>query len=603
MGDMMTQLSSTGRDDAVGPLPCWNLADLYDGPNAPALEADLARAERQGEAFRQRWEGKIAGLDGAELGVAIAAYEQLQELLGRLGSYAGLLYAGDMSDAAIGRFAQTTRERINAVGTATLFLTLEINRIEDAELEAKCADPALACWRPFLRDVRAFRPHQLADGLEKLLYEKYVTGHAAWSRLYDETVAGLRFRIGGEDLTSAAAYDLLSHREAATRKEAAAAFAGGLGGALRTISLIHNTLAKDKEIEDRWRGYAQPISFRNLSNYVEDEVVDALIGSVKSAYPSLAHRYYRLKAKWLGQAKLNHWDRNAPLPGDDDRLISWEDARGIVLGSYRRFSRPLAEIGERFFAEGWIDAAVRPGKSPGAFAHPTVPSAHPYLLVNYLGRARDVMTLAHELGHGVHQVLAGRQGYLHASTPLTLCETASVFGEMLTFRSLLAAESDPARRRLLLARKVEDMINTVVRQTAFCDFERRFHAERRQGEVTPERIGEIWLEIQRESLGDAFILAPDWAPYWAYVPHFVHTPFYVYAYAFADCLVNSLYAVYEQAEEGFAERYISMLSAGGTLRHRELLAPFRLDAADPGFWERGVGVIRRFIDELEAIES
>jgi oligoendopeptidase F len=599
----MTALPNSATAADLGALPNWNLADLYPSPDSPKLEADLARAQTLAEGFRQRYEARVGVLSGAVLGVAIQEYEQLQELLGRIGSYGGLLYAGSMTDPAIGRFYQTLQERMNAIGSLVLFFTLEINRIDDAVLEPKLGAPELAHWRPWLRDLRAFKPHQLSDEVEKLLYEKHVAGRAAWSRLFDETLADLRFRIGGKDLTNAEAFDLLSNPDAAIRREAAGAITASLSDAVRTFALIHNTLAKDKEIDDRWRGYKRPISSRNLSNYVEDEVVDALIGAVRQSYPATAHRYYRLKAKWLGRAQLDHWDRNAPLPGDDDKVIRWDQAREIVLGSYRRFSPRMAEIGARFFAEGWIDAPVRPGKAPGAFAHPTVPSAHPYILVNYLGRTRDVMTLAHELGHGVHQVLAGGQGHLLADTPLTLAETASVFGEMLTFRSLLAAETDPARRRILLARKTEDMLNTMVRQIAFCDFERRFHDERREGEVTAERIGEIWLDVQRESLGDAFNFGPDYAPYWSYIPHFVHTPFYVYAYAFGDCLVNSLYAVYEQAEQGFAERYLAMLSAGGTLRHRELLKPFGLDASDPGFWQRGLGVLSRFIDELEAMEA
>ena len=591
------------QSDDLGVLPNWNLADLYAAPDAPAIEDDLVRAETLAEGFRQRFESRVAVISGASFAAAIADYEKLQELLGRIGSYAGLLYAGDMNDPEIGQFHQTIQERLNTVGSLVLFFTLEINRMSEEVLTAKQAAPELARWQPWLRDVRAFQPHQLPDDLEKLLYEKYVAGRAAWSRLFDETLAGLRFPIGGQELTNAEAFNLLSDRNPVVRKDAAEAITTSLSSAIRIFSLVHNTLAKDKEIEDRWRGYARPISARNLGNYVEDEVVDALIGAVKAAYPALSHRYYRLKAKWLGQAKLHHWDRNAPLPGDDDRIVRWDEARSIVLDSYRGFSPELAEIGERFFKESWIDAPVRAGKSPGAFAHPTVPSAHPYLLVNYLGRTRDVMTLAHELGHGVHQVLAGRQGHLLADTPLTLAETASVFGEMLTFRRLLAEEKDPAHRRILLARKVEDMLNTVVRQIAFCEFERRFHDERRAGEVLPGRIGEIWLEIQRESLGDAFTFDPGYACYWSYVPHFVHTPFYVYAYAFGDCLVNSLYAAYQHAADGFAERYVALLSAGGTLRHRELLAPFGLDASDPQFWDQGLGVIRGFIDELEALEA
>ncbi|MGB8840712.1 MAG: M3 family oligoendopeptidase [Aliidongia sp.] len=599
----MTAMPSTAPGDALGALPKWNLADLYDGPQSSVLAADLQQAQALAAAFRSRHESRVAALTGPDFAAAIAEYEQIHEILGRIGSYAALLHAGDMSDALIGGFYQTTQERLTAIGAATLFFTLEINRIPDEALHAQCTTPDLARWQPWLRDLRAFRPYQLPDELEQLLYEKSVTGHAAWSRLFDETMADLRFPIGGRDLTSAEAFDLMSNPDRATRRAAAEAITAGLRGAGRILGLIHNTLAKDKEIEDRKRGFAQPISSRNLENHVEDAVVDALIGAAKAAYPVLSHRYYRLKAKWLGLEKLEYWDRNAPLPGTDDRIIPWPDAQGIVLDSYRQFSPRMAEIGERFFAKNWIDAPVRPGKTPGAFSHPVVPSAHPYLLMNYLGRTRDVMVLAHELGHGVHQVLAGGQGLLQAQTPLTLAETASVFGEMLTFRNLLARETDPVQRRSLLAGKVEDMLGTAVRQIAFCDFERRFHAERRLGEVTAERMGEIWMAIQHESLGDAFTFDPGYASWWSSVPHFIHSPFYVYAYAFGDCLVNSLYAVYQHSEAGFAERYLAMLSAGGTLRHRELLAPFGLDAADPGFWARGLGVIGGFIDELEAIEA
>ena len=591
-----------GRRVALGVLPEWDLSDLYPDPDSQALADDLARFAQDAAAFRRRYEGRLAGVSGAELGAAVAAYERMQELSGRITSYASLVHAGDLSDPEIGRFYQTIQEKINAISTALLFFTLEINRIDDAELAAKEADPALARYRPWLRDTRAFRPHQLSDEVEKLLHEKYVAGRAAWTRLFDETIADLRFPFRGQDLTEAEALDLLSDRDPDVRREAAISVGEVLGKDARTFGLITNTLAKDKEIEDRWRHFARPISSRNLSNLVEDEVVDALIAAVRDSYPSLSHRYYRLKAHWFGVETLPFWDRNAPLPEDDDRLIPWREAEETVLAAYRAFSPELATVGRRFFAAPWIDAPVRPGKASGAFAHPTVPGAHPYLLLNYQGRVRDVMTLAHELGHGVHQVLAARQGYLMADTPLTLAETASVFGEMLTFRGLLAHETDPRRRKIMLAGKVEDMLNTVVRQIAFATFEIRLHDERREAELTPDRLAEIWLEVQGESLGPALRLDGVYRHYWSYIPHFIHTPFYVYAYAFGDCLVNSLYAVYQDAHQGFAERYLDMLRAGGTLRHRELLAPFGLDASDPSFWAKGLSVVSGLIDELEALD-
>jgi oligoendopeptidase F len=474
--------------------------------------------------------------------------------------------------------------------------------VDEAALEEKLRDPALARYRPWLRDLRVFRPHQLSDELEKFIHEKDVTGHSAWSRLFDETTAGMKITLSGEELTLSAALNKLSDPDRAVRAAAGKAIGAAIGAQEKLFSLITNTLAKDKEIIDQWRQYPTPSSYRNRSNMVEDEVVAALVTAVVASYPKLAHRYYAMKAKWLGLEKLEYWDRNAPLPDDDDKEIPWDEAKSRVLGAYGGFAPKLAETVRPFFERSWIDAALRPGKSGGAFAHPTVPSAHPYVLMNYHGRSRDVMTLAHELGHGAHQVLAADQGYLMSGTPLTLAETASVFGEMLTFRSMLDQETDPKRRRIMLAQKVEDMLNTVVRQIAFYQFETRVHAERRAGELLPERIGEIWLDVQTTSLGPAFHFTEEYRLFWAYVPHFIHSPFYVYAYAFGDCLVNALYAVFQEAPDkaAFAEKYLAMLKAGGTLRHQELLAPFGLNAGVPEFWQKGLDVISGFIDELAA---
>jgi oligoendopeptidase F len=596
-----TELAQGRGKTALAALPEWDLSDLYPGPESEPLVRDLTRLTSDAEAFRERCEGRLAELSGAELGAAVEIYERLQETIGRITSYASLVHAGNLTDPEIGRFYQTMQERTNAISTTLLFFTLELNRLEDADLEAKLADLQLARYRPWLRDARAFRPHQLSDEIEKLLHEKYVAGRAAWVRLFDETIADLRFPFHGKELTEAEALDLLSDRDPETRREAALIIGEVLAKNTRTFALITNTLAKDKEIEDRWRRFPRPISSRNLANFVEDEVVDALIVAVRESYPRLSHRYYKLKARWFGVEELPFWDRNAPLPEEEDRRISWSEAEETVLSAYSAFSPEMAAVGGRFFAGRWIDAPVRPGKASGAFAHSTVPSAHPYLLLNYQGRVRDVMTLAHELGHGVHQLLANRQGYLMADTPLTLAETASVFGEMLTFRALLARETNPHRRKIMLAAKVEDMLNTVVRQIAFATFELKVHDERREAELTPDRLGQIWLAIQCESLGPALKLDGVYRHYWSYIPHFIHTPFYVYAYAFGDCLVNSLYAVYEDAHQGFAERYLEMLRAGGTLRHRELLAPFGLDAADPKFWSKGLSVVSGYIDELERL--
>jgi oligoendopeptidase F len=597
MADAATSVRAT--DAALGVLPEWDLRDLYPGPEAPELKRDLEASAKASVDFARAYQGKLAGLSASALAEAIGAYEKLSETLGRIGSYADLRQQADTTDAEVARNCQDLRERITEISAQTLFFELELRRIDDDVFAGLLKSPALAHYAPWLRDMRAFRPHQLSDEAERLLHEKSVVGRQAWVRLFDETLAGLRFPVGGKDLTVTEALNLLSDPDGEVRRAAAKSLGKVLAENERLFALVTNTLAKEKEVEDKWRHFASPMASRDLANRVEAEVVEALVSAVRAAYPSLSHRYYRIKAKWLKKDKLAYWDRNAPLPDDDNKQISWDAARRTVLGAYGDFSPELEKLVGRFFASPWIDARVRPGKSPGAFCHPTVPDVHPYVLLNYQGKTRDVMTLAHELGHGVHQLLASNQGYFLSDTPLTLAETASVFGEMLTFQALLRAEPNPARRRVMIAAKVEDMLNTVVRQIAFYEFERGVHTERRGGELTAARIGEIWMNVQRESLGDAFTFDDDYRSYWAYIPHFIHSPFYVYAYAFGDCLVNSLYAVYQRAEAGFQQKYLDMLRAGGTLHHKELLAPFGLDASDPAFWARGLGLIARFIDELD----
>ena len=591
---------------ALGALPEWNLADLYPSMDAPAVKQDLERGEAECIEFEKDYKSRLAGIvasstAGKTLAEAVRRYEAIEEMLGRLISYAGLLYAGNSTDPAIAKFYGDMQERITAASLHLLFFQLELNRIDDAALQAAMTDPALGHYRPWIEDIRKDKPYQLEDRVEQLFHEKSVTGYSAFNRLFDETMVALRFKVGGKMLTQEQTLNLLQDPKPAKRKAAAEALAKTFKENLRLFTLITNTLAKDKEISDRWRGFNDVAASRHLANRVEPEVVDALVASVREAYPRLSHRYYALKAKWFGKKQLPHWDRNAPLPQVAMRTIRWPDAQDTVLTAYGAFSPKMAAIAERFFKDRWIDAPARPGKSPGAFAHPTVPSAHPYVLLNYQGKPRDVMTLAHELGHGVHQVLAAPNGALMAPTPLTLAETASVFGEMLTFKKLLAETTDKKQRKAMLAAKVEDMINTVVRQIAFYTFERKVHTERRNGELTSEQLCKIWLEVQKESLGPAIDLRPGYETFWSYIPHFIHSPFYVYAYAFGDCLVNSLYAVYERASEGFAERYLAMLAAGGTKHHSELLAPFGLDARDPKFWQGGLGVIERMIGELEAL--
>ena len=588
--------------ESLGELPKWDLTDLYPAPDSNPYKNDMELSQVLAEAFANTYRGKVAALSADDLAEAIRAYEELDEKLSRLMSYAYLVYAGDMVDPNVTRFFQDAQEKVTAISTAILFFSLELNLIEEEVLSAALAESEnLRYYQPWLRDVRAFRVHQLPEDQERILHEKSLTGRSAWVRLFDQTIAGLRFPFQGEELTNAEILHKMSDADEAVRKEAALSLGQVFGDNISLFSHITNTLAKDKALEDDWRGFERPVSSRNLANYVEDEVVDALVTAVKESYPKLSHRYYKFKANWMGQETLNFWDRMAPLPDESDREIPWGEACDTVLEAYGRFSDDLANVGQRFFDQNWIDAEVRPGKAPGAFAHPTVPSAHPYLLVNYQGKVRDVMTLAHELGHGVHQVLAGAQGHLMADTPLTLAETASVFGEMLTFQSMLKNETDPKRKKAMLASKVEDMINTVVRQIAFFDFEQRVHAARKEGELSPDDICNIWMDVSKESLGDVFEFGDVYRNYWAYIPHFVNSPFYVYAYAFGDCLVNSLYAQYEQADEGFAEKYLEMLKAGGSLRHKELLAPFGLDASNPEFWKQGLSMIERFIDQLETM--
>jgi len=592
----------------LGDLPEWNLKDLYPGLDSPEVKWDLENSETRVVEFEAEFKGKLAALAtrpdaGQALAAAVKRYEALDETMSRLMSFASLIYAGDTTDPVRAKFYGDMQERITTASLHLLFFMLELNRIDDAVLEAAMMDPALGHYRPWIEDVRKEKPYQLEDRVEQLFHEKSVTVYSAWNRQFDETIASLRFRISSQPLSIEPVLNLLQDADGKKRKAAARALAKTFKQHLRPFALITNTLAKDKEISDRWRGFNDVADARHLANRVEPEVVEALVSAVRAAYPKLSHRYYALKAKWFGVKKLPHWDRNAPLPKVAQRTISWSDARATVLDAYGAFSPTMAEVAGRFFAKNWIDAPVRPGKQPGAFAHPTVPSVHPYVMLNYMGKPRDVMTLAHELGHGVHQVLAAPNGPLMAPTPLTLAETASVFGEMLTFKKLLAATTDKKQRKAMLAAKVEDMINTVVRQIAFYSFERKVHLERRNGELTADKLCELWMSVQSESLGPAIKLKPGYETFWCYIPHFIHSPFYVYAYAFGDCLVNSLYAVYEKSAAGFAERYLAMLSAGGTKHHSELLAPFGLDARDPKFWDDGLSVIAGLIGELEALDA
>lgn len=592
-----------GGADALGNLPEWDLSDLYASESAPELKRDLDWLEQACASFAADFEGNLAGLDSAGLLDCVLRNERINAIAGRIMSFAGLRYYQLTTDAERAKFMSDMQEKITIFTTPLVFFTLELNRIDDAVLETHFASNVdLARYKPVFDRIRAMKPYQLSDELEKFLHDLGVVGDA-WERLFDETIAGLGFEVDGEPLNIEGTLNLLTDPDRSKREAAARELASVFSMNIKTFARVHNTQAKEKEIVDRWRGMPTPQTGRHLSNDVEPEVVEALRSAVVAAYPKLSHRYYELKRKWLGLDVMQVWDRNAPLPLEDTRIVDWATAEDTVMEAYNAFDPRMGEIAAPFFSKGWIDAAVKPGKAPGAFAHPTVTEVHPYVMLNYLGKPRDVMTLAHELGHGVHQVLAAGQGEMLSSTPLTLAETASVFGEMLTFRKMLDKAEMQEQRKVLLAGKVEDMINTVVRQIAFYDFECKLHEARSHGELTPDDINQIWMSVQGESLGPAFEFMDGYETFWAYIPHFVHSPFYVYAYAFGDGLVNALYSVYAEGGEGFEDKYFEMLKAGGSKHHSELLAPFGLDASDPKFWDKGLSMISGFIDELEAMED
>ncbi|MEX0329045.1 MAG: M3 family oligoendopeptidase [Ruegeria sp.] len=595
--------NAVGGADNLGDLPEWDLTDLYTSQDAPELTRDLDWLEGECASFAADYEGKLAELDAGDLLTCVQRNEKINGIAGRIMSFAGLRYYQLTTDADRAKFLSDMQEKITIFTTPLVFFTLEINRIDDDVLRAQFAANAdLARYEPVFRRIRAMKPYQLSDELEKFLHDLGVVGDA-WERLFDETIAGLTFTVDGEELNIEGTLNLLTEQDRGMREAAARELAQVFQSNIKTFARVHNTQAKEKEIVDRWRQMPTAQTGRHLSNDVEPEVVEALREAVVAAYPKLSHRYYELKRKWLGLDVMQVWDRNAPLPMEDTRVIGWDEAEKTVMDAYDAFDPRMGEIASPFFSKGWIDAAVKPGKAPGAFAHPTVTEVHPYVMLNYLGKPRDVMTLAHELGHGVHQVLAADQGEMLSSTPLTLAETASVFGEMLTFRKMLDQAETPEQRKVLLAGKVEDMINTVVRQIAFYDFECKLHAARREGELTPDDINALWMSVQAESLGPAFEFMEGYETFWAYIPHFVHSPFYVYAYAFGDGLVNALYSVYESGADGFEDKYFEMLRAGGSKHHKELLAPFGLDASDPKFWDKGLSMISGFIDELEAMEA
>ena len=585
-------------------LPQWNLNDLYTSETSEKLIEDLKWLDEECIRFETDFKDNLNKLSSNSFLNCILRYEKIQNISGRIMSFAGLKYYQSTTDNNRAKFLADMQEKITNSSSKLVFFSLEINRLNDEKLNSLLKNNTkLFRFKPIFDNLRKMKEHQLSDELEAYLHDQSVVGASAWNRLFDETIADLKFTISGEELNIEGALNLFSDNDRKKREMGAKEVAKVLNKNINIFSRITNTLAKDKEIEDRWRKMPNPQFERHLSNDVEPEVVEALRNAVVNSYPDTSHRYYKLKTKWLGLEKMEIWDRNAPLPNQDTKVISWDEAKETVLSAYKDFAPEMAAIAEPFFQKGWIDAAVKPGKAPGAFAHPTVTNVHPYIMLNYLGKPRDVMTLAHELGHGVHQVLAASQGELLSSTPLTLAETASVFGEMLTFNKILSNAKSTMERKILLASKVEDMINTVIRQIAFYDFECKLHEARKKGELTSDQINEIWMSVQAESLGPCFNFMPGYETFWAYVPHFIHSPFYVYAYAFGDGLVNALYSVYEEGTADFEMKYIEMLKAGGSKHHSELLRPFGLDASDPKFWNKGLSVISKMIDELEKMEA
>ncbi|MDP6191490.1 MAG: M3 family oligoendopeptidase [Rhodobacterales bacterium] len=592
---------STGSSE-LGQLPDWNLNDLYTATDAKELIRDLNWLEKECNEFAKSYEGKLHTLSDKEMLNCIVRNEKISSISGRIISYAGLLYYQKTTDADRAKFLSDMQEKITVFTTKLVFFSLEINSLEDEFLDKLFTkNDQLARYKPVFEKIRAMKPYQLNDEIEKFLHDLGIVGDA-WEKLFDETIAGLTFKIGDESLNIEATLNLLTDQNRENREKATRELARVFSENIKVFTRVHNTQAKEKEIIDRWRGMPTAQMGRHLANQVEPEVVEALRNAVVKAYPEISHRYYELKRKWLGLEIMQVWDRNAPLPMESNKLVTWDEAQKVVTGAYTNFDSRMSDLITPFFNEGWIDAGVKPGKAPGAFAHPTVTDVHPYIMLNYLGKPRDVMTLAHELGHGVHQVLASSQGQMLSSTPLTLAETASVFGEMLTFQQMLDQSCDKNERKVLLANKVEDMINTVVRQIAFYDFECKLHNARRSGELTPSDINSLWMSVQSESLGPAFEFVDGYETFWSYIPHFVHSPFYVYAYAFGDGLVNALYATYKENPKGFEDKYFNLLSAGGSKHHKELLKPFDLDASDPKFWTKGLSMISGMIDELETFE-
>ena len=583
-------------------LPIWDLTEIYKDIKDPKIKEDIEYIRKISKEFLISWKDKIKNLNSNELVDCIEQYQNINEKIYKIGTHSNLIFATNMEDPEISRYNSTISDEVTDIFSSLIFVSLELSKISDDVFNKWMLSEKAKEWMPYLKILRKRNPFILDPLVEEILIEKSATGRSAWVRLFDETSASLRFPFKKEMVSEAEILNYLSDPDPENRKMAGQSLSKILEKNKRILGMILNVISRDRYIEDNKRGFKRIVSSRNLDNDVEDEVVDALVKTVDEAMPKLTHRYYKWKAKQFGKTKLDWWDRNAPLPSSSDRSIEWSEAKSIVLESFASFHPEISKLANLFFQNNWIDAEVRKGKASGAFAHPSIPSLHPYVLLNYQGKIRDVMTLAHELGHGVHQILAAKNGLLMAETPLTLAETASVFGEMLVFRKLLEDSNDKEKKQLL-AGKVEDMLNTVVRQIGFHQFEVKFHEARIKSELTPDEIGEIWMQTQSHAVGPYINLTDEYKVLWGYIPHFVHTPFYVYAYAFGDSLVNALWYSYQNSDKNvFAEKYLDMLSAGGTKGHNDLLKPFNLSAYDKSFWNKGVSMISGLMDELEKLE-
>ena len=576
-------------------LPNWNLKDFYLSIDDKQIEKDLELFKNFTLNFSNKYKDKLLSfaLDFEEI---VKEYEDGNELRDKLGNYAFLIYATNMNDQKTVQFYQGINEKLTEISSNLIFFTNEINSSSDNDFEA--FKNGSGKYKNWLINLRRFKDHQLDQKSEKIFLDKNLTSNSSWVRFFEEQINDLKFEINGKEHNSSDALNLLSDHDEEIRKKAALSIESVFQTNVKTFTFITNTLAKDKITNDKWRNYTSPVESRNLANNVEGEVVDALTKSVTSNYKNISHRYYEIKSKLFNKKQLDYWDRNAPYPNSPKKLIQWEEAKDIVLRSYENFDQSFKDIVLLFFQNNWIDAELKSGKSPGAFAASTIPSIHPYILTNFHGKTRDVMTLAHELGHGCHQYLSSKQGLLLSSTPLTLAETASVFGEMMTFRTLLD-ESDKDTRKFLLASKIEDMINTVVRQISFFEFEKLVHNERKNIELSSDQISDFWMTTQSESLGPHIKLSEGYKYFWTYIPHFIHTPFYVYAYAFGDCLVNILIQLYDEGLPNFKNHYIDLLKSGGSKHYSQVLKPFNVDLTNQQSWQKGLSMISGLIDEFE----